>query len=116
MITSRLQLGKCRRLLSRAALACLLGAALSSCSSVPGETLASGGVKRDVGRRVLAQANSANPGCKNQRIADTEVLELHPDGKVAAERWTVEQCGQRLNYRVVFPANGTASAILVRAE
>ncbi|HEV7800721.1 MAG TPA: hypothetical protein VGP15_06570, partial [Burkholderiales bacterium] len=90
--------------------------ALSSCSWVPGETLASGGVKRDIGRRVLAQANSASPGCKNQRIADTEVLELHPDGKVAAERWIVEQCGQRLNYRVVFPVNGTASAILVRAE
>jgi hypothetical protein len=47
---------------------CALAALLGGCGSVPGETLASGGVRRDVTRRILAQANAAEPTCKNQRI------------------------------------------------
>ena len=99
-----------------ATLACALAAALSACGSVPGETLASGSVRREVTRRVLADATAAAPTCRNQRIADTEVVEVHPDGKVAAELWTVEQCGTRLQYRVLFPAAGRATTVQVRRE
>ncbi len=97
-------------------LTCVLATASPGCSSVPGETLTSGGVGREIGRRVLEQARSATPECKSQRISDTEVQELHPDGKVAAERWTVEQCGTRLHYRVLFPPNGKPAGIRVQPE
>jgi hypothetical protein len=73
-------------------------------------------VRRDIARRVLAQANAAAPECRNQRISDTEVVEVHPDGRVSMERWTVEQCGSRPHYRVVFPAAGKAAPVQVRAE
>jgi hypothetical protein len=94
----------------------LLAAGVSSCSSVPGETLASGSVRRDVTRRVLEQANAANTACKSQRISDTEVLEVHPDGKVATERWIVDQCGPKAHYRVSFPPPGKPGAVTVRPE
>ena len=97
-------------------LACTVAALTSACGSVPGETLASGGVRRDVTRRVLAQANAAAPECKKQRISDTEVVEVHPDGRVAMERWTVEQCGSRAHYRVLFPPAGRSSGVQVQAE
>ena len=105
-----------KRRLIVAMLAGAVAAAVSACASVPGETLASGAVGRDVTRRVLADANAAAPTCRSQRIADTEVLEVHPDGKVAAERWTVEQCGTRLHYRVTFPAAGKATPVQIRRD
>ena len=89
---------------------------LAGCTSVPGESLISGGAKRDASARVLAQANAAEPGCKRARITDTEVVELHPDGKVALERWTVDQCGRRVRYQVTVPAVGKGSTVLVRPE
>lgn len=94
----------------------VVGAALAGCSSVPGETLAPWGVRRDVAARVLDQASRAQPGCRNPRIVDTEVLELHGDGKVALERWVVEQCGSRVNYRVTFPSGTKATTALVKPE
>ena len=107
---------KSEQQLRTTALACVVATALSACASVPGETLASGGVGRDVARRVLADANAAAPACRSQRIADTEVIEVHPDGKVAAERWTVEQCGTRVQYRVIFPAAGKAAPVQIRRD
>jgi hypothetical protein len=55
---------------------------------VPGETLTSFGQQRDVKSRVLAQSASAR--CSSPKLMDTEVRELHNDGKVAAKRgaWT----------------------------
>jgi hypothetical protein len=93
----------------------LLGA-LFGCASVPGETLAPRGLRRDVSARVLAQAGQANPGCRSPRIADTEVLELHGGGTVALERWVVEQCGTRANYLVTFPSGTKAPTVVVKPE
>ena len=98
----------------------LLAAAASlvavGCVSVPGETLAPYGTKREVSNRLLAEAARARPTCRQARIVDTEVLELHGNGKVASERWTAEQCGERVHYRVTYPAKGNTSAVLVKAE
>ena len=84
---------------------------------MPGETLAPASVRRDVSAKVLARATQSRPECKRVRIVDTEVLEVHPDGKVAAERWVVERCDERLNFNVSFPATGRPGAVpLIRAE
>jgi hypothetical protein len=101
---------------STVALLLLAAGAVSSCSSVPGETLAPWGVRRDVASRVLEHASQAQPACRNPRIVDTEVVELHGDGKVALERWVVERCGSRVNYRVTFPSGTKATTPMVRPE
>jgi hypothetical protein len=95
---------------------CIAAAAatLAGCASVPGETLASASVRRDVSAKVLDQAAQGKPDCKRAKIVDTEVLEVHPDGKVAAERWTVERCDQRIGFRVGYPAK--TGAVSVRRE
>lgn len=95
----------------------LFGAALlaSACSTVPGETMASFGVQREVRERVIKLARSADPQCKDPKISTTEIVEVHPDGRAAAEMWTVEQCGRRVNYVVSFPARKNAG-FTVRAE
>jgi hypothetical protein len=101
---------------TRIVVSLLVGAVLVACTTVPGETLTSGGLQRDIKTRVLTLAVSTNPQCKRQNVIGTEVLELHPDGKVSTERWTVDQCGQRMNYRVTLPPSRRGSNFLVREE
>jgi hypothetical protein len=83
---------------------------------VPGETLAPYGVKRDVSNRLLAEVARSTPSCRQARIVDTEVLELHGNGKVAAERWSVDRCGERVHYRVSFAAKGTPPPVQIKPE
>jgi len=61
------------------------------------------GVQREVRDRVLASAKAADPQCKNTRVATTEVVDVHSDGRSSAERWVVESCARRFNYVVTFP-------------
>ena len=101
--------------------ACLLATAgalllVSGCASVPGETLAPASVRRDVSARILTRASQAKPECKRVKIADTEVLEVHTDGKVAAERWVVDRCDERVNFTVTFPPAGRAGTVQIRSE
>jgi hypothetical protein len=96
----------------RSAAAALLLAA--GCATVPGETLAPMSVRRDVSARVLDQAGREKPGCRRLKIVDTEVLEVHADGRVAAERWVVDRCDERVGFHVGYPAK--AGAVSVRRE
>jgi hypothetical protein len=89
---------------------------VAACARMPGETLTSGGLQRDVKARVLSLASTVNPACGRRSIVNTDVLELHPDGRVAVERWTVEQCGQRLVYRVNLPPARGASNFSITPE
>lgn len=71
--------------------------------------MASSSVQREVRDRVLTLARNADPQCKQQKVATTEIVEVHPDGRSAEELWTVQQCGARLNYIVTFPLRRGAS-------
>ena len=97
-------------------LAMAVGLILTSCATVPGETLTSWRLKREVSDRVLAQASSAAPQCKQQKITNTEIVEVHADGKPAAERWTLDQCGRRRHYLVYFPPTGRGAGFSVQPE
>jgi hypothetical protein len=88
----------------------------TGCTQVPGETLTSGALQREVKARVLSLAASAARECKRYTIIGTEVLELHPDGKVSTERWTVERCGERVHYRVNLPPSTGGSSFVVSPE
>ena len=95
-----------------------LAAALmvAGCASIPGESLLSGSRQREVRDRVLTLAKSARPECRQPKIADTEIVELHGDAKVAIERWIVEQCGEKARYRVTLPPTGRGTGFLVDRE
>ena len=84
--------------------------------SVPGETLTSGTKQRAVQDRVLEQAARDNPGCRQQKVTDTVILDLHPDAKAAVERWTVTGCGEKMNYLVRFPPTNRGTGFLVNAD
>ena len=47
-----------------------------------------------------------------QKIANTEILELHPGGQVAEERWLLDNCRQKLAYIVSYPGRPTARAAI----
>ena len=89
---------------------------VAGCLPVPGESLLSGSRQREVRDRVLALAKSAKPECRQQKITDTQIVELHGDGKVAVERWTVEQCGEKTRYSVSLPPTGRGTGFLVKQE
>ena len=76
---------------------------LGACAVMPGETLAPRGLHGDIRDRIYAHARSIEPQCREQKIVNTEVLELHPGGQVAEERWTLENCRRKLVYVVSYP-------------
>jgi hypothetical protein len=115
-MTSQGKLHVARPRTGRVAAALCLCGLLHACSSVPGETLAPREARGAASDKVLQQARAAHPACKSPRIVDTEVLELHPDARVAVERWTVEHCGERSRYHVLFPPKGNVSGVQVRPE
>ena len=88
----------------------------AGCLYVPGETLTDGPRQRAVKNEVLTQAKSARPDCRQQSITDSVIVDLHGDGKVAVERWTVTQCGERVHYRVSFPPAGRGTGFLVKPD
>jgi len=96
--------------------AALIATGMTGCASVPGETLASHGERRDASARVLALAAQGHPKCKKTRIVDTQVEDVYSDGRVSEERWTVDRCGDRLDFRVGFPPKGHPGNVEVRAE
>jgi hypothetical protein len=81
---------------------------IGACTNIPGETLAPHGLHGEIRDRIYAHARSIDPQCRQQKIANTEVVELHPAGKVAVERWTLENCREKLGYIVSYPARATA--------
>jgi hypothetical protein len=83
---------------------------------MPGETLAPAAVRRDVSAKLVARASQAKPDCKRVRVSNTEVLEVHPDGKAAAERWSVERCDDLVHFVVTFPQGGKPGGVLIRPE
>jgi hypothetical protein len=89
---------------------------LAACASVPGETLTSTRLKREVQERLFADSMRAAPPCRRQKILNTELVEVHPDGKSAVERWTLDECGARGDYRVYFPPTGRGTGFSIRRE
>lgn len=90
---------------------------LGACTSIPGETTISSRQQREVRDRLLAMARSSDASCRDPRVSNTEVLDVHSDGRSAEELWTVEQCGRRLRYVVSFPVKpGRVSSFSAREE
>ncbi len=96
--------------------AALLTAGCMYFAGVPGETRTEGSRQRAVSKRVFELAEEARPECRSRKITDSEIVDLHPDGTVAYEMWTVTQCGQRSRYMVRFPAKGRGSGFVVEPE
>ena len=78
--------------------------------------MASRSVRRDVSARVLARAGQDKPSCTRLKIADTEVVEVHGDGKPAVERWVVDRCDERVPFLVTFPPQTSRATFQIRAE
>ena len=88
-----------------------LGAFLvSACVQIPGETLAPSGLHREIRDRIYEHARSVDPQCRQQSIVNTEILELHPGGGVAEERWTLENCRRKVDYIVSYTPRATGPA------
>jgi hypothetical protein len=83
---------------------------VSACANVPGETLAPQGLHGDIRDRIYSHARATDPQCRQQKIANTEILELHPAGQVAEERWVLENCGRKFLYIVSYPRGATGGA------
>lgn len=83
---------------------------MGACTVMPGETLAPRGIQGDIRDRIYAHARSIEPQCREQKIVNTEVLELHPGGQIAEERWTLENCRRKLVYVVSYPPAAKAGA------
>ena len=80
--------------------------------------MTSGSLLRQVRDRVLTLSRSAAPDCRRHEVVNTEILDLHRNGKVAAEQWTVERCGRRAAYVVNYAPSrpGPARFTVLPAE
>jgi hypothetical protein len=89
---------------------------LAACANIPGETLAPRGLHGEIRDRIYSHARGVDPQCRQQQITNTEIVELHPAGQVAEERWTLENCGRKLVYIVSYPSRATNVRFQVRPE
>ncbi len=85
-------------------------------ANVPGETRTGGTQQHAISKRIFELGENERPSCRDRKISDSEIVDLHPDGKVAVERWTLTQCGERSRYIVRFPPTGRGTGFLVNAE
>ena len=82
----------------------------------PGETRVGRSQQRAITERIVELSKRARPDCRNHPVTDTEIVDLHPDGKVSLERWTVTRCGERARFAVTFPPTGRGTGFLVQPE
>jgi hypothetical protein len=101
------------RIAGALAISAVLGAA---CANIPGETLAPRSLHGEIRDRIYSHAQGVDPKCRQQTIANTEILELHPAGQVAEERWTLENCGRKLVYIVSYPSRATTVRFQIQPE
>ena len=79
-------------------------------AAVPGKTVASPALQRDVTRLIMTLDRASDAGCQERKIMNTEVLSVNRGGGSATERWTVDRCGKPINYLVLLtqsPRGGT---------
>ena len=99
--------------------ALLTSSVLTGClhfGGMPGETHTDGRRSRQIAAQVIEHAGKEVPGCRLPKVTDTELVDVHGDGKIASERWTVTACGQRVRYLVTFPPTGRGTGFVVRPD
>ncbi len=94
--------------------------AVAACSPkavpVPGATTANLTLQADVTKNIMLIEKGRAPARADPKIANTAVLERGADGASTAERWTVDRCGQPVNYRVSYVPDGQGGTYFIVAE
>ena len=73
---------------------------------VPGQTGASRALQRNVLRWMVFMDTAKDDSCSNHRVLNTELLDSNRETGSVVERWTLDRCGTRVNYRVTFRGFG----------
>ena len=81
------------------------GLLFAGCQTVPGRTVASPTLQRDVTQMIMAIDGGQDAGCRQRKIVNTEVVSVNPGARSGVERWTLDRCGTLVNYRVMFTAS-----------
>lgn len=81
-------------------------------TSVPGKTVASPSLQRDILELILALDSGADKHCNQRKIVNTEILiaPASANSFTAVERWTLDRCGKPIPYKVTMnpsPRGGT---------
>jgi hypothetical protein len=75
-----------------------------SLAPVPGETAAAIDIQREVLRAVIPLEWKADPDCFRHQVSDTKRIEAVAGSAATVERWTLDRCGELVNYRVTLTA------------
>jgi hypothetical protein len=89
---------------------CVLAACASVPSTVPGKTVASPLLQRDILQFILAL--DSDKDCDQRKLVNTEIVTppTSANSFTAVERWTLDRCGRATPYRVIMtpsPRGGT---------
>jgi hypothetical protein len=102
--------------LFRISIALPLFSALAACaivpSTVPGKTVASPVLQRDILQMILALDSGADKNCNQRKIVNTEIFitPTSANSFTAVEHWTLDRCGKFIAYQVTMspsPRGGT---------
>ena len=113
----------CQRL--RLLVATLLFSILVACATVPenklmkwpGDTRADPLLQRDTLKSVLLMDISAEKGCDQRTLVNTEIVQRPTaEKKTAVERWILDRCGKLIPYLVTFRFGSTGTFFDVRQE
>jgi hypothetical protein len=80
-------------------------------ATIPGGTKASPRVQQDALQMIFILDGASDKSCDQRKIVNTEVIKAATaEDYTAIERWTIDQCGTLVPYRVTFrpgPDGGT---------
>ena len=102
--------------LIKIAVATLLFCALAACaivpSTLPGKTVASPVLQRDILQMILALDSGGDKDCNQRKIVNTEIVSppTSANSFTSVERWTLDRCGKPIPYQVIMspsPRGGT---------
>jgi hypothetical protein len=90
---------------------------VASCATVFVGTEGSPVLKRDVTGLVMLLDAATDKRCTQHKVEKTELVEVREAPRMGIERWTVDRCGELVNYRVTLtPASQGGTLIKVERE
>ncbi|HTP40923.1 MAG TPA: hypothetical protein VML36_00735 [Nitrospiria bacterium] len=84
-----------------ASLAALTLILLSACAHVlPSTAAKTPAIKQTITNKIMDLDRAADTQCRQRKIVQSEILRFYAVTGISSERWTLDRCGQRINYLV----------------
>ena len=74
-------------------------------------------IKQTITNKIMDLDRTADTQCRQRKIVQSKILRFYALTGISSERWTLDRCGQRINYLVTLkPDYYGSTAVVVQPE